>query len=147
LKKYKYFIVAGLFFLTIYAVVPSVNYTNCLSNQKFREVTIDGVVVDKYFDKSQHSTPIVEIENFEGLIDSIYFWGDHSGLFNKIQIKDTLKKKNGSNEILIKVEGKFEVFGIANFKCDSAKLEKEKFLSWLYDLVGTIPQDNTIKKQ
>lgn len=73
LKKYKYFIVIGIFLLLLYIGIPSINYTNCLSSQKFQILTIDGVVVKKYLDKSQHSTPIVEIEDSRGCIDSIYF--------------------------------------------------------------------------
>jgi hypothetical protein len=94
--------VVVLFLLTVYAAVPSVNYTNCGNNQRFQALTFDGVVVNKYLDRSQHSTPIVEIENFEGRVDSVYLFGDHLGLYDRIQITDTLKKESGSNEVLTK---------------------------------------------
>lgn len=143
LKKYKYLIIVVLFALTVYAAVPSINYTNCCNNQSFQALTIDGVVVNKYLDKSQHSTPIVEIENFEGRVDSVYLFGDHSGLYDRIQVSDTLKKKSGTNEVLTKTRSKYVRFGVADFQCDSAKLENEKFLFWVYDLFGTVPPDNT----
>ncbi len=147
LRKYKYLVIVALFLLVVYAIVPSVNYTNCLSNQKFQKLAFDGVVVDKYLDKSQHSTPIVEIRNFEGRIDSVYLFGDHSGLYDRIQISDTLKKESGSSEILTKTSNEYVRFGVADFKCDSAKLESEKFLFWVYDLFGTVPSDNTLRDE
>lgn len=147
LKKYKYLVIVCLFLSIVYIIVPSMNYTNCLSSQKFREVIIDGVVINKYLDKSQHSTPIVEIQNFLGRIDSVYFFGDHSGIFDRLNVKDTLKKSSGTNEILIRINGKYAQLGVADFKCDSAKLKSEDFLSWIYDLFGTIPaNDNTKEK-
>jgi hypothetical protein len=147
LRKYKYLVVFLLFLLVIYAMVPSVNYTNCLNSQKFQVLIFDGVVVNKYLDKSQHSTPIVEIKNFEGRIDSVDLLGDHSGLYNKMRVNDTLKKESGSNEIQIKIDGMYTRFGVADFNCDSTKLKSEEYLFWVYDLFGTVPPDNTLKEE
>jgi hypothetical protein len=145
LGRFKSFILIAVFILVIYVIVPSVNYTNCVSNNRFQNLTIDGVVVKKYLDKSQHSTPIVEVQNFLGCVDKIYLYGDGSGLYERIQLRTVLKKERGSNEVLIKEENRYVRLGIANFNCDSVKLADEKFLFWIYDLLGTVPSDKTQK--
>jgi len=146
MSKLKYFLIVILFFLAIYTIVPSTNYTNCLASQRFEKLTFHGVVVNKFLDKSQHSTPIVEIRNFRGRRDSVYLFGDQSGLFNKIEVYDTLKKESGSNEVLTRFGSEYMQLGVADFKCDLIKFENEQIVSWLYEIFGTIPSDNTSKE-
>lgn len=147
LKKYEYLIFLGLFLLIVYAAVPSINYTNCRSNQRFQKTIFDGVVVKKYLDRSEHSIPRIEIMGFNDSLTEFSFFGEHTGIYNRISISDSLRKMGGSNEILIKISGEYVRFGVADFQCDSVKLENEKFSTWLYNLFGTIPTDKTVKKK
>jgi hypothetical protein len=80
-----------------------------------------------------------------GCVDKIYFYGDGSGLFERIQVRTMLKKERGNNEVLVKEENRYVRLWIANFNCDSVKLGDEKVLFWIYDLLGTVPCDRTQK--
>ena len=126
--------------MAVYFCVPSINYTNCLYGEDFRQIEFEGVVIRKYLDKSNHSTPIAELKNSKDTIEEIHFFGDHSGLFDKITDGDSLKKSKGTNEILKKINNEYVRFGYADFNCDSVKLEKEEYLFGLYDFIGIIPE-------
>ncbi len=146
-KKYKYLIIFIIFLLLVYIAVPSINYTNCRIDQRFREISFDGVVVNKYLDKTQHSQPKVEILDLENNLIRIYLYNEATGIYDKIRTNDTLRKKSGSNEIQVKTGGEYNRFGVADFNCDSAQLQNEKYLGWLYKLVGTIHEDKTLREK
>lgn len=137
-KKHKAIIFFGLFFIAVYFFVPSVNYTSCLYGEDFRQIEFEGVVVKKYLDKSDHSTPIAELKNLRDSIEKIYLFGDHSGLFDRITDGDSLRKYTGTSEVLKKVNNEYVRFGYADFNCDSLELENERYLFWLYDLTGIV---------
>jgi len=139
-KVNKAIIFFGLVFTAVYFCVPSVNYTNCLSGEHFRQIAFEGVVLRKYLDKSDHSTPIAELKNYKNSIEKIYLFGDHSGLFDRIAAGDSLKKNKGTIEILKMVNGDYVNFGYVDFNCDSVKLAKEEYLFALYDLIGITPE-------
>jgi len=147
LRKYKYLVIVVLFLLVVYFIVPSINYTNCRSSQRFHKIIFDGVVVKKYLDRSEHSMPTIEILDLNDSLTEISFFGEHTGIYDRINISDSLRKIRGSNEILIKTRGEYLQFGVVDFKCDSAKLENEKYLFWVYDLFGTVPPDNTLEEK
>lgn len=140
--KYKYILLAAFFLLLIYVAVPSINYTNCRSQERFRNLVFDGAVTVKYLDKSEHSVPRIRITKAGTSPDEVSFFAEYSGIFDRINVGDSLRKKSGSNEVLVKVNGYYRQLGIADFHCDSAKLKKEKLLFWIYEPFGTAPCDN-----
>jgi hypothetical protein len=126
----------GLFFIAVYFCVPSDNCLNCIARERFRQEEFEGVVIKKYLDRSDHSTPIAELRNTRDSIEKIYLFG--SGLFDGINTGDSLKKSKGTIEVLIKINSKYHVC-LTDFNCDSVKLKEEEYLFGLYDLIGTIP--------
>jgi hypothetical protein len=146
-KTHKAIIFFGLFLTAVYFCVPSVNYTNCLYGEDFRQSEFEGVIVRKYLDKSSHSTPVAELRNYKDSIERISLFGDHSGLFERVNNGDSLKKSRGTMEILKKVNNQFTRFGYADFNCDSVELENERYLFWLYDLTGIVDKESKKDKR
>lgn len=99
-------------------------------------------MIKKYLDKSDHSTPIAELKNTRDSIERIYLFG--SGLFDRINTGDSLKKSKGTIKVLIKINNEYHVCR-TDFNCDSVKLKKEEYLFGLYDLIGTIPDHGNRK--
>ena len=137
----------GLFFTAVYFNVPSINYTNCLYGEDFRQSEFDGVIIRKYLDRENHSTPVAELRNYKDSIERISLSGDHSGLFDRVNSGDSLKKNRGTMEILKKVNNEFIRFGYANFSCDSVELEDERYLFWLYDFTGIVDKKRILNKE
>jgi len=146
-KTHKAIIFFGLFLTAVYFCVPSINYTNCLYGENFRQIEFEGIVIRKYLDKANHSTPIAELMTFKDSIERISLFGDHSGIFKRIRDGDSLKKNKGTSEILKRINDKYVRFGYADFNCDSIKLEKEEYLFWLYDLTKIIPKKDDKDKR
>lgn len=137
-KTQKGLIFFGLFLTAVYFNVPSVNYTNCLYGNDFRQSEFEGVIVAKYVDKAHHSDPVAELSNKMGSVERISLLWDHSGLFDKITVGDTLKKRKGTMEILKMINKEYTRFGYADFNCDTVELEDERYLFWLYDFTGIV---------
>jgi hypothetical protein len=146
-KTHKGIIFFGLFLTAVYFCVPSINYTNCLYGEDFRQSEFEGVIVRKYLDKLNHSTPVAELRNYKDSIERISLFGDYSALFERVNSGDSLKKNPGTMEILKKVNNKFTRFGYADFNCDSVELENERYLFWLYDLTGIVDKKSKVGKE
>ena len=146
-KTHKGLIFFGLFFTAVYFCVPSINYTNCLYGENFRQSEFEGVVVRKYLDKSNHSVPVAELRNYKDSIKRISLFGDYSGLFERINNGDSLKNNRGTMEILKRTNNKFTRFGYADFNCDSVELENERYLFWLYNLTGIVDRKSNMDKK
>ncbi|MEE1885059.1 hypothetical protein [Pedobacter flavus] len=117
-KNFKYL----LFFLgmvfTLYLLIPFRN-ERCFWQKKFDSKGINGRVVKKKIDKSDHSTPILELENLEtGKVDTISFLGERSTVFKIIKESDTLYKAIGSNRLYFIRGNEKKVIGTVNFGCD-----------------------------
>ncbi len=76
---------------------------------------IDGVVVKKYIDKTQHSYPIIEIKEGSG-INKLNLELELSALFDKIEIDDVISKKANNDSIVIFRQNKTFVMGF-NYGC------------------------------
>ncbi len=136
-KRYLYLLLLLLVIIIIYVIVPSVNYTNCLSQQKFEKRILEGVVVDKYIDEN-HSTPVIILMKADTSIQ-VSFFGEYNNLYGRIAVGDTLKKRLGSAVLQKMNNGTYTTFGIASFNCNSANFEREKLLSAIYDFFNFIP--------
>lgn len=124
MKKYKSFIIFLVLFASLFYFIPIRENEKCIWQREFEHLNIYGIVKNKFIDSSQHSTPIIEIENLKSnLIDTLDFFGDSSNSFNRISILDTIYKRKLSNEILVKKNGAFEVIGRVDFGCSIKKEE------------------------
>lgn len=74
-KFYKFLAFFAIFFAIVYFIRPSSNYQQCWIEEKFLRTHFDGIILKKYLDHSQHSTPIVEI-GYNNNVDSLYFFGE-----------------------------------------------------------------------
>lgn len=135
-KKFRYLFFILIFLFTAYTLSPSDNANNCHSKQVFIGEDFDGVVVDKFLDKSQHSVPVIVIENFGDSVDrkKIDLFNEKSGLYDKLNKNDRIRKLKNSRDILINERGSFIRLGVADFDCDSAELNKEFILFNMYKL-------------
>jgi hypothetical protein len=118
MKKYKYLIFFLLLFASLFLFIPFGGNDKCKWQQDFNTNFFFGVVVEKFLDSSQHSTPIVEVKDIKtGKIDTLDFFGDKSNVFLLINKLDTIYKTPGSNKIFLKKNKKVTTIGIVNFDC------------------------------
>lgn len=98
--------------------IPKEKNQKCLWQEDFDSLKFSGVVVKKYIDSSQHSSPIVEIEDLmTGKIDTIYLFGDRSNAFDYLNRSDTIFKVAFSRRIQVKRNGTFENLASIDFGC------------------------------
>lgn len=72
----------------------------CRANIFFKSITFHGVVSKKYLDPTQHLMPVIDLLEIENnKIITINFFLDTSNSYNKIEIHDTIFKKEGSMDI------------------------------------------------
>lgn len=127
-KRFTSILIIALIITAFIVLTPSENYTNCYNNSYFMNTEFSGSIVRKFIDKSQHSTPTVEIKDTTSdSVKSISFFGDYSGLYYKVEVGDTVTKKIESLDIHFrKANGGLILIGTANFKCDQAQFHKEE---------------------
>ena len=135
MKIFRYVLIIALFYFVGYSFSPSDNANNCHAEEQFHKKAFDGVVVDKFLDKTQHSVPVILVKNF-GDNDpvKINLFLEASGLFEKFNKNDTVRKVSGSQEISIKQNGLYVRFGVAEFDCDREKLKDEPIILNIYKL-------------
>src|SRR5687768_15303192 len=60
-----------------------------------------GKVIRKYIDKENHSNKIIDVENFNNrTIIRFYLLGEHSGLYDSLEIGHVVKKNYGELKVL-----------------------------------------------
>jgi hypothetical protein len=70
-----------------------------------KEISFNGLVIDKYNDKKNHNFPTILIDESGKQFDYT-LQGDSSGLFEFLMISDSIKKKKGFNEYVVNRSGK-----------------------------------------
>lgn len=102
-------IIAIILFLIV--VIPDLSRdTNCEFFNEFISLRLNGVVVQKYIDSSQHSNEVVVIEQFDSLrLQKVIFDLDRNGSFEKIKIHDTLFKEF-KNDTIFKIKSNQKTF-------------------------------------
>jgi hypothetical protein len=104
---------ASLFFF-----IPFKMDEKCDWQNDFNKKLFEGVVVNKFIDSSQHSTPLIEIRNLkDNSIDSIDLFGDKSAVFDLINKYDTLYKPSKNNSVFVEDKNKLKLIGQVNFGC------------------------------
>lgn len=98
-----------------YYLVPSEEEANCVRYNEFVRLTIDGVVVNKCFDHHEHSYPAIDIKNDHSV--QRFYLLDDSHLFERLNLSDTILKKENSDVVLIKRNGVFTKLIKPDFGC------------------------------
>lgn len=119
---------AALVTILIVAFVysPSTNFASCTRERRFRDSRFEGVVFKKYIDDKQHSTPTIAILGVDSDTTMMFIIDEHSGIYDKLNIGDTLKKLAGSLEIEKIGSGSFSTIGPAIFQCDTILFKSEE---------------------
>lgn len=107
------------FYGAIFYFFPSLSENDCIWDEKFKALELNGVIEKKYIDSNQHSYPMIEIRQFGGdSLALINLIGDTTNSFNKLNIGDTIRKSSGNNSIKLKNRnGEYEIavdFGCRN---------------------------------
>ena len=96
-------VIAGAVFLLVFIVFfwlqPSIKDINCNHFKSLRNVTYNGVVINKFIDSTQHNYPTVVIRQIDNSIYKFDLTHDKSGLYGFLLIGDTLVKRKGSYNI------------------------------------------------
>ncbi|MDB5199283.1 MAG: hypothetical protein JWO92_1246 [Chitinophagaceae bacterium] len=121
LKKiyYTFLPIAVLIFFIIRFVIPQLSKdSRCITHNEFLRINLNGVVLKKYIDSSEHSFPIIEIKNFNSSsIEKLNLNLDTSGIYNKINIQDTLNKEVGKDEIFLVKNKEKALLSKVDFGC------------------------------
>ena len=90
----------------------------CDSYVEFKNFNIDGTVIDKYLDYSEHAYPIILVENFRGRDTiKVNLALDTTHIFDDISKYDTIIKLKGDSVIFVKNQQRV-IKRIMNFGCD-----------------------------
>lgn len=129
-KKRKNYLLLGvseifldLVFITtailLFLSLPSFNDNSCRAFADFKNQEYKAVIVDKYYDKKEHSYPtlIYKDQNGNKIINQNLIL-DNSGLFDYVRIGDTLTKKKNEEYIQIK-SAKVDTMIILDFGCNT----------------------------
>jgi len=85
-------IAAGLSFLTDY-------YSKKNCHIFYKDLSFSGVVTKKYVDYKQHEYPFIELRTSVDSTQLISLSNDNSGLFELIQVNDSLTKSSGELKV------------------------------------------------
>ena len=103
----------------IIKIIPqfSIN-TRCVVYEDFLKLSLNGIVISKYIDSSNHSFPTIEIKNFKSTnTEKLLLDLDTSNVYNRLNIGDTVFKSKNSDTIF-RVESKKQYFiSKVNFGC------------------------------
>lgn len=117
-SNYKSFLIFLVMVVSLFFFIPKGKNQKCLWQEDFESIKFSGVVIKKYIDSSQHSSPILEIEDLiTGKINTIYLFGDRSNTFEYLNRSDTIFKEAFSSRIQVKRNGTFEDLAFIDFGC------------------------------
>ena len=84
--------------------------SRCVTYDEFLKLTLNGVVINKYIDSSQHSFETVEIKNLnDSEVNKIILDLDTTDLFDKISVYDTIFKEENKDSVFV-MKGKQKYF-------------------------------------
>ncbi|MDD2636179.1 MAG: hypothetical protein PHW82_11870 [Bacteroidales bacterium] len=122
-KKY-YFLFFVITFIVIYlgiiGITKNAPYRACENKKTIvNDKEYKGLVINKYLDEKNHmnETVIIKDSNAEILV---LLNGDTSGLYDSINLNDSIYKKKESMEVLL-VRDTHRAIYVINFDCDKIK--------------------------
>ncbi len=114
-------VLVWLLFFVIKGIFES-SHVRCDVLKEFMDYKYNGLILDKYFDSTDHSTKTVIIKNFnetDSVTLKLLDW-DNSGVYYKINKNDTIFKKQGTDTIYLSNKKGKSVY-LLNFGCDKKK--------------------------
>ncbi|MEJ8820319.1 hypothetical protein [Lacibacter sp. H407] len=121
--KKRYYILLPIilfsFFIFRFLIPQFSKDARCITYKEFQKIKLDGILIKKYIDSSQHSFPTLEVQNLgDSRVEKLNLNLDASGFYDKINLLDTLYKEVGKDEVYIKNNGKKIIMKI-DFGCDN----------------------------
>lgn len=111
-------LVIVIFLIMHHYLTPSNDEVDCMHYNDFIDLNLDGIITNKYYDKSQHSYPTIELKSLkDNDIQKIYLVGEKTDLFNLLCISDTILKKKYSDIVSKKRNGVFFKVTKVDFGC------------------------------
>ena len=109
-----------IFFIYIYFFAPTVQEGLCLDYRDFKEMEINGVVVQKFRNPNEHSYPTLMIKNFDSdSIQSLNLIGDTTNTYDKLKVFDTIFKKKGEILLYLKEHNSYTLLDSVDFGCSN----------------------------
>ena len=103
---------------SLFLFIPNEN-VECIWQEEIESLEFDGIVVAKYTDSTNHSIPVLKIRNFsDNQIDTVYLFGDESGVFSIVNKADTIFKYKSSSIFYRRSSDSIEYLGQVNFGCE-----------------------------
>jgi hypothetical protein len=117
MKLIKVFILAISIIIFFLIVIDKPSESgNCRHNRIVSKKTIQGVVINKFYDTKSHSNEIIELSNGRN-----FEWNNNRyknfDLFNSIQVGDTLKKNKGGLTLFVFSKTQRDTFDL-ELKCN-----------------------------
>lgn len=100
-------------------IIPqfSIN-TRCVVYDDFLKLSLNGIIISKYIDSSNHSFPTIEIKNFKSTnTEKLLLDLDTSNLYNQLHIGDTVLKPKNGDTIFRLESNKLHFISKVNFGC------------------------------
>lgn len=82
-------------------LIPSFEEDICTELAEFRKIELNGKIIDKYINSSEHSYPMIIVGNKNLHNDTLNFDSDTTNFFHFIQIDDDVQKKLNDNLIFV----------------------------------------------
>ena len=98
--------------------IPVKEKYNCESFVRMKEKEFYGCVVKKFRDVGNHNLPTIKIQSQKGEIDQISLLRDISGLYDYLDINDTVKKEKGSESVYVRSISKIDTTFILDYACN-----------------------------
>jgi len=116
---FKILLIVVFFVWFIIQIIPqfSIN-TRCVVYDDFLKLSLDGIVISKYIDSSNHSFPTIEIKNFKlANTEKLLLDLDTSNLYNRLSIGDTVLKSKNDDTVFRLESNKQYFISKVNFGC------------------------------
>lgn len=119
-KYLKIIVVCGVIIIFLTRVIPLLRKNvRCDAYDQFLSISLNGVVNQKYIDYSQHSYKTIIYKNFEdSAFKKVLFDFDLSGLYDYINVTDTIYKEAHNDSIFKLTNGKRVLISKADFGCE-----------------------------
>ena len=82
------------------------NDESCNLLKRYRRLNLNGILANKFIDSSEHSYPILIINNFDSTVEKINLVLDTTNLFSVVDIGDSIFKKKNETWLEIKSNNK-----------------------------------------
>ena len=87
------------------------DYERKICLKKIRDLSFNGIVVEKYIDKKEHDYQRIRVQE-NGIVQKVNLTNDQSGLFKYLQVNDSVNKITGYLNVAVHRDSKDSIFVI-----------------------------------